>query len=222
MIEFFIRPLSTYAGDIDQVITIIGVLTGFWWALTQGMFFWLMWRYRAKEGVRGQYVTGKEKPLKRWINWPHYLIIFCDFIIIAAGVRVWYNVKQDLPEADMTIRVVSQQWAWSFVHPGPDGELDTEDDIKTVDDLNLVVGKTYHWKLESRDVLHSFSIPVFRLKQDAIPGREITGWFKPTKTGTYDIQCAEMCGIGHGIMNARIVIRSPEDHAAWVAANTTN
>jgi cytochrome c oxidase subunit 2 len=58
---------------------------------------------------------------------------------------------------------------------------------------------------------------VFRLKQDAIPGREIVGWFTPTKTGTYDIQCAEMCGIGHGLMPARVVIDSAEQHAAWVS-----
>jgi cytochrome c oxidase subunit 2 len=66
-------------------------------------------------------------------------------------------------------------------------------------------------------VLHSFSVPVFRLKQDAIPGRVITGWFEATKTGSYDIQCAEICGIGHGIMGARIVIETPEQHAAWMA-----
>ena len=68
-------------------------------------------------------------------------------------------------------------------------------------------------------MLHSFSVPVFRLKQDAIPGRVITGWFKPTMTGTYDIQCAEICGIGHGLMPARIVIETAEQHAAWMAEN---
>jgi len=68
-------------------------------------------------------------------------------------------------------------------------------------------------------VLHSFSIPVFRLKQDAVPGRVITGWFKPTRTGTYDIQCAEMCGAGHGLMPARVIIESADEHAKWMAAN---
>ena len=80
--------------------------------------------------------------------------------------------------------MVAQQWAWSFVHPGPDGQLDTADDIKTVDELHVKVDTLYHFKLESRDVLHSFSVPVFRLKQDVIPGRVITGWFQPTQTGT--------------------------------------
>jgi cytochrome c oxidase subunit 2 len=82
------------------------------------------------------------------------------------------------------------------------------------------VGKTYHFQLESRDVLHDFSVPVFRLKQDAIPGRVITGWFKATKTGDYDIQCAEICGIGHGLMAGRIHVESSGEHAAWMQANT--
>ena len=61
--------------------------------------------------------------------------------------------------------------------PGPDGELDTEDDIHTANELHIVANEVYHYQLESRDVLHNFSIPVFRLKQDAVPGRRITGWF---------------------------------------------
>ena len=94
------------------------------------------------------------------------------------------------------MRAIGQQWAWTFVHPGPDGELDTDDDISKINELHVEVDRLYHYKLESRDVLHDFSVPVFRLKQDAIPGRVITGWFTPTKTGEWDIQCAEMCGTG--------------------------
>ena len=68
--------------------------------------------------------------------------------------------------------------------------------------------------------MHSFSVPVFRLKQDAVPGRVITGHFKPILTGEWDIQCAEMCGVAHGIMGARIFIKSEEEHKVWLAANT--
>ena len=96
-------------------------------------------------------------------------------------------------------------------------EANSADDIAKVNELHIEEGKLYHYKLESRDVLHNFSVPIFRLKQDAIPGRVITGWFTPTLTGTWDVQCAEICGIGHGVMGARIVIESSERHAAWVA-----
>jgi cytochrome c oxidase subunit 2 len=144
----------------------------------------------------------------------------CDLVIIFFAIKVWYAVKQDLPPAQQTIRVVGQQWAWTFVDPGPDGKLDTPDDIATVNQLHVQVDTLYHFTLESKDVLHSFSVPVFRLKQDVIPGRVITGWFTPTKTGEYDIQCVEICGIGHGLMGARIHVETPQQHAAWVAQNS--
>jgi cytochrome c oxidase subunit 2 len=218
MIERLVPAASTYAADIDAVFTLIFVLVGFWFALTQGIFLWLVVRFRKRDGVRAQYVTGELKSEKRWISIPHLLVLVCDIFIIVAAVRVWYNVKQHLPEAQATVRVVAQQWAWSFDHPGPDGKLDTPDDIRTVDELHLEDGKLYHYKLVSKDVLHSFSVPAFRLKQDAIPGREITGWFEPNRVGSYDIQCAEICGIGHALMPARVFVETPEQHAAWVAS----
>ncbi len=213
-----IDQASTYAADIDNLILFVGVIVGFWFVAVQGMFFWLIWRFRAKPGVKSQYVTGDEKHLKKWITYPHLLVLVCDVFIVWGSVVVWYNVKQSLPEADSTIRIIGQQWAWTFQHPGADNELDTADDIFTVDDLHIEVDKTYHFLLESRDVLHSFSIPVFRLKQDALPGRSITGWFEATQTGDYDIQCAELCGIGHGVMAARVHIEDTNQHAAWISA----
>lgn len=217
MIEHYVVAASSYAKDIDGLFELIFWLVGFWFVLAEGVFFYLIFRFRAKKGVKGEYITGEKKSEMRWISWPHYLVLACDVVIVIMAVRVWMNVKQELPEADATVRVIGQQWAWSFVHPGPDGKLDTSDDIETVDELRLEVNKTYHYRLSARDVLHSFSVPVFRLKQDAIPGREIVGWFKPIKTGTFDIQCAEMCGIGHGLMPARVVIEDAAQHAAWVA-----
>jgi cytochrome c oxidase subunit II len=221
MIERYIAQASSYAADIDNLILLIGVIVGFWFVLVEVVFFGLIVAFRARPGVKAQYITGEEKHQKRWIGIPHELVLLCDIVVIIGAVRVWVEVKQDLPPAQETVRVIAQQWAWSFVHAGPDGKLDTADDIKTVDELHVKVGQTYHYKLEARDVLHSFSVPVFRLKQDAIPGRVITGWFKATKTGVHDIQCAEICGIGHGLMPARIVIETPEEYAAWMATQST-
>ena len=219
MIEAYVVAASTYARDIDNLILLIAVLTGFWFFLCEAVFFWFIWKYRRSAAPKAGYVTGEEKELSRWVHIPHYLVLVCDVFIIIGAVRVWYDVKQNLPPADTTIRVVAQQWAWTFVHPGPDNALDTPDDIRTVDDLHVQTGTVYHYHLEARDVIHSFSVPVFRLKQDAVPGRVITGWFEPTRTGSYDIQCAEICGYGHGIMGGRIHIESPTQHAAWMAEN---
>ena len=211
-----IPSASTFSGDIDGLVWLVTILVGVWFIATQIMFFWLLWRFRAGNSPKSQYITGKEKHLKQWINIPHTLVLVCDIIIIIAAIRVWVKVKQTLPPPDDTVRVVGQQWAWTFQHSGSDGVLDTADDVWTSDTLHVAEGKTYHFLLESKDVLHSFFVPVFRLKQDAIPGRTITGWFKATQTGQYDILCAEICGIGHGIMGGRIVIDSPEQHASWV------
>ena len=219
MIERFVLQASTYADSIDGQITLIAVLVGFWFLVAEGVLFWLIFRFREKPGQRAQYISGEEAHQKRWISIPHYLVLVCDVLIVVGAVRVWYEVKQTLPTPDRTIRVIGQQWAWTFVDPGPDGLLDTPDDITTVDELHVAVDQTYHFRLTAKDVLHSFSVPVFRLKQDAIPGREIMGWFKATETGEYDIQCAEICGIGHGIMGARIHIETQEQHAAWVKAH---
>lgn len=222
MIERFLVQASTYAGSIDGIIMLVFVLVGFWFLAAEGIFFWLIWKFRARPGEKSQYLTGKEKHVKRWVTIPHALVLVCDVFIIIGSVRVWYDVKQRLPEADTTIRVIGQQWAWTFQHPGPDNTLDTADDIFTVDNLHVEVEKTYHFRLESRDVVHSFSVPVFRLKQDAVPGRSITGWFRPTETGEHDVQCAEICGIGHGIMAARIHIEDADTHAQWIAENSTS
>jgi len=222
MIERFLVQASTYAGSIDGLIMLILVLVGFWFLAAEGVFFWLIWRFRARPGERSQYLTGNEKHVKRWVTIPHALVLVCDVFIIIGSVRVWYHIKQQLPEADSTIRIIGQQWAWTFQHPGPDNILDTADDIFTVDALHVEVEKTYHFRLESRDVLHSFSVPVFRLKQDAVPGRSITGWFRPSRTGEHDIQCAEICGIGHGVMAARIHIEDANTHAQWIAENSNS
>ena len=216
MIERYVEAVSTYASEIDDLILLITVLVGFWFVVCEVVFFWMIFRFRAKEGRRTEYVTGEEKELKRWISIPHMLVLICDVFIIIGAVQVWYDVKQRLPPADETVRVIAKEWTWTFVDPGPDGELYTADDITTIDELHIKANTLYHYKLEARDVVHSFSVPVFRLKQDAVPGRVITGWFEATKTGSFDIQCAEICGIGHGLMSARIFIETPEQHAAWM------
>lgn len=216
-----IEAVSTFADDIDNLILMIGAFVGFWFFLAEFILIGLVVKFRHKEGQTAQYISGEEKHQKKWITIPHLLVLVCDVFILAGAISVWMTVKQDLPKADLTVRIISQQWAWTFQHPGPDGKLDTEDDITTIDELHIKKDTVYHYKLESKDVLHSFSVPVFRLKQDAVPGRVITGWFNAKKTGEYDIQCAEMCGIGHGLMPARIIIESSDKHAAWVNSHGT-
>jgi cytochrome c oxidase subunit 2 len=216
MIESLVARGSSYAGDIDNLFTLITILVGFWFIVAEGALFYFVFKFKRKEGVKAQYITGEVKSQKKWINIPHILVILCDVVIIVGAIMVWFEVKQSLPTADEKIRVITRQWAFVFVHPGPDGQLDTDDDIATVDELHVKKDTTYHYLLEAKDVVHCFSVPVFRLKQDAIPGREITGWFKPIKEGEFDIQCAEICGIGHGLMAARLFVENAEQHQKWM------
>jgi cytochrome c oxidase subunit 2 len=220
MIESLVQQASSFAGNVDGIILLVFWIVLAWLIAAEGIFFWLIFKFRAVPNEKSQYITGKEKHLKRWITVPHAFILLFDIWIVAIAVQVWYNVKIQSPEPESTVRVIGQQWAWIFQHPGADNVLDTADDITMLDELHVQVDRTYQYQLESRDVLHDFSVPVFRLKQDAIPGRRILGWFRPTEVGEHDIQCAEICGIGHGVMGGRIFIETPEEHAAWVAANT--
>jgi cytochrome c oxidase subunit 2 len=220
MLERYLTAASTYAHSIDHLFILIAVIVGFWLIAAETIMFALIFKFRAKDGRPTQYITGEEKHLKRWISIPHFLVILCDIVIIIAAITVWYNIKQVMPPADVTVRVIGQQWAWSFQQPGPDGVLDTADDIRTVGEMHVVVNTTYHFELMSRDVVHSFAIPAFRLKQDALPGRTISGWFRPNRVGTYDIQCTQMCGIGHAMMAGRIIVETPQDHAAWLSRNS--
>ena len=216
MLERYLTAASTYAHNIDHLFLFIAVLVGFWFVLAEVVFFGMMFLFRRKDGVPTRYITGEEKHLKRWISIPHNLVMLCDLAIIIPALMLWYNVKEAIPPVDQTVRVVSQQWAWSFQQPGPDGVLDTADDIWTVGELHVTVNKTYRFELLSRDVVHSFAVPAFRLKQDAVPGRTISGWFRPNRVGTFDIQCTQICGIGHGLMAGRIIVETPQEHAAWL------
>jgi cytochrome c oxidase subunit 2 len=213
--------LSTFAGEVDFVVFVVTILVGFWFLVTEAVFFYFILRYRKKNSPKAAYITGEEPELHKWISRPHAIVLVFDVLIVIAGVRVWLHVKQTLPPEPVPhIRVVAQQWAWSFVHPGPDGQLDTADDIKTVDDLHIQSNQKYIWELESRDVLHSFSIPAMRMKQDAVPGRVIKGWFDANAAGIYEIQCAEICGIGHGLMPAKLHVEDATAHAAWLSSHT--
>lgn len=221
ILESLLPRASSYAQEIDVLFDIITVLVGFWFFLVLGYFFYLIFRYRHREGQKAEYISGETHKQKQAIEIPHFLILACDIAIIIPTFVVWYNVKIDMPPPDEEVRIVSQQWAWTFHHGGADGLLATvEDNIVTVNELHIKNNTQYTYHLESRDVMHSFSVPVFRLKQDAIPGRVISGHFKPILEGEWDIQCAEMCGVAHGIMGARIFIESEEEHNAWIAANS--
>ncbi|MDH4249330.1 MAG: hypothetical protein OEW39_16105, partial [Deltaproteobacteria bacterium] len=152
---------------------------------------------------------------------PVTLVAVCDFALDIYNTPVWEKIKVRMPKTEETVRIIAQQWAWEFIYPGPDGLLDTADDVRTWNMLHVKQNAPTRFELQARDVLHSLSIPAFRVKQDAIPGRTIQGWFEPTLVGAWDLQCAEICGLGHTNMGARVTVHAPDKFKDALAAAAT-
>ena len=152
---------------------------------------------------------------------------------------VWSDFKSDLPSESeaLVVEVMAEQFAWNVHYPGADGvfgrkapqfvtpqnllgldpdDPNGKDDFNSINNLNCPVGKSVLVKLTSKDVIHSFKVPVLRLTQDAIPGQEIPFWFNTTRTGSFDIACAQLCGLGHYRMRGQINIQTQTDFDAWL------
>lgn len=210
--------ISTFGPKIDAVIQTIYYIVGTWFVLTQIVLFAFIFRYRNKQGRKAAYEPGHGIKKLAWILIPLTLIVGFDLGIDVIQASVWHEVKIHLPKnPDQTIRISGKQFVWEFTHPGVDNKLDTPDDIKTQTDLYVPINKKILFELQAQDVLHSFWVPPLRLKQDAVPGRTIKGWFEATKTGKFEIACAELCGIGHGHMRGFLHILNETDYKKWVS-----
>jgi len=216
MLSWLPENISSFGGDIDHIYKLVYYVVGVWFLLAEGLFFYFILRFRRKEGQKAAYLPGKTFKSLLWVLLPCVLVLICDIVIDHASAKVWDQVKIELPEADLEIGIGGKQGVWTFMHPGADGVLGTVDDIRKLNQLRIPVDKTIVFHLTAKDVLHSFFIPKARLKQDAVPGRSIQGWFKITKTGKFQIVCAELCGIGHSVMGAKLFVHTSEDYAAWV------
>jgi cytochrome c oxidase subunit 2 len=152
-----------------------------------------------------------------WILVLGLIVVILDIGIDIRGEEVWNKVKLHVPAADVQVRVTGKQFNWEVLHPGPDGKFDTQDDRQIDGQLHVPVNKVVHITLTSKDVIHSFFLPHLRLKQDAMPGRDIVVWFEATKPGEYPWPCAELCGTGHTGMVGSLTVHTPETYKAWVA-----
>jgi len=209
---------SSYAADLDGLISTITWIVGVWFVLAQTVLFYFLIRYRRKPGQRAAYLPGRTLRAMSWVLVPCAIILGFDLVLDAASAPVWDEIKIELPPHDELVRIQGEQWMWRFTYPGPDGLLDTDDDFETLNDLHVPVDKVVLFELRAKDVLHSFWVPQLRLKQDAVPGRTIKGWFRTTKEGDWEVICAEICGILHTNMKGMMHSESPEKYRTWVAA----
>ena len=204
---------SSYAIDIDKVFYFIYYLTTFIFLLVTVLMIWFLIQYRYREGDtrRATYTHGNSALELTWTIIPAIVFIAIWFV----SKTTWADIKGQSPPPDVEVRVTAKQFGWSFVYPGPDKLFDTTDD-KPDKELNVPVNKVVRVHLRSDDVIHSFFVPSFRLKQDAVPGREIQVWFKATKPGRYELPCAELCGPGHSGMVGWVNVYSEADYQKWV------
>ncbi|HEX6838034.1 MAG TPA: cytochrome c oxidase subunit II [Polyangia bacterium] len=123
-------------------------------------------------------------------------------------------------EHPLEVEVWAQQWAWNIRYAGPDGKFGTPDDVVTLDELHVPVGRPVVVHLRSKDVVHSFWAPSFRIKQDAVPGIETRLWFAAKLLGHYELGCAQLCGVSHYKMRGLITVESAEAFDAWSRAQS--
>ncbi|NIO10861.1 MAG: cytochrome c oxidase subunit II [Deltaproteobacteria bacterium] len=219
MFSWLPENVSTFGQDIDAVFYLILYITAFWFVLTEGLLIFILIRYRRGEGRRASYFTGNTLRQAAWSLIPGLIVLILDLWIDFRGAAVWARIKGSVPTAQQQVRVVGKQFNWEMTYPGPDRQWGTPDDLMVENELHVPVGKVIRIILSSKDVIHSFYLPHLRLKQDALPGREVVAWFEATKVGEYEMPCAELCGFGHSGMNGRLYVYSADDYAKWLAEN---
>jgi len=231
-------PIASNWGFIDTTIIITFWVTGTVFVGVVLFTAYCMWKFRYQEGRRSEYEP--ENPKLEW--WLTALTTIGVVVMLAPGLFAW-NQFISVPEDASEFEVMGQQWQWNFRMPGKDGVLgksDTrnvtadnpfgldktdangKDDILIeADDLHLQLGKPVKVLLRSIDVLHDFYVPQFRGKMDMIPGMVTYFWFTPTRTGTFEILCAELCGEGHHDMRGTVIVDKENEYQAWLKEQQT-
>lgn len=214
--SFMPDNISSFGFEIDRLTVLITVLGVACLLIAEACLFYAVVRFRKGAAPRASFITGDRWAQARWVILPVLLVCVLDFFIDVRNAHAWHAIKEYLPKPGMRVRITGEQFAWTFTYAGRDGELGTRDDVKSVGELHVPVDTDVVFELQAKDVLHSLWVPALRLKQDAVPGRTIAGWFRATRTGRYDIGCAQLCGTGHSRMAATLVVEYPQDFDAWM------
>lgn len=207
--------VSSYGASIDRLFYLILWLVAFFFILTEGILIWAVFVYSRKSTTKATFSHGNHKLEMLWTAIPGVLLL----VIAFAQMGTWAEIKfpSQFPDVEPLAEVTASQFDWRFRYPGADGILGTADDIESAFEFVVPVDEPVRFNLRSRDVIHSFFVPQFRLKQDAMPGMSIPMWFQAEKVGVYDLICAELCGWGHYKMAGRVRVLSRPDYDAWMA-----
>ncbi len=231
---WWLTPLASNWRQMDDTLTITLVITGVAFVVVNLFVAWAIFRYRHRDGHRAAY----EPHNRRLEIWLIGITTVGIAAMLAPGLFVYAKLISP-PSDARVVEVVGQQWQWRFRLPGPDGRLGTSDpsyvtadnplglnpkdpanqDNRIVDapELHLLVGQPVKLLLRAKDVLHDFYVPPFRTRMNMVPGMVTQMWLTPTRTGRYDILCAQLCGVGHSDMRGVVVVDDKPAYDAWVA-----
>jgi cytochrome c oxidase subunit II len=226
-------PIASNWGSIDNALNITMWICGFAFVALNLFMAWAIIRFRHRAGNSAHYEPENAALEKRLTFWTGIGIAG----MLAPGLIAWHQYVT-VPKEAMVVEATGQQWQWGFRFPGADGVLGTastrditpenpfglnpkdpygRDDI-LVDstELRLPVGKPIKLVLRSKDVLHDFYVPQFRAKMDLVPGIVTYFWMTPSRKGTFEILCAELCGIGHHMMRGTVIVEDPKSFQSWL------
>jgi cytochrome c oxidase subunit II len=232
-------PVASNWGNIDSTIELTFWITGSVFVAVCSFMSYCIWRYRYRPDRKAEY-----KPEDKKLEFRLTALTALGVIaLLAPGLVVW-NKYVTVPENALKIEVVAYQWGWNYRLPGKDGILgktdiklindenpyglnpddpNSKDDILVMDaDLHLEIDQPVKVELRSYDVLHNFYVPQFRAKMDTLPGIITYYWFTPTKTGDFEILCAEYCGTGHYAMRGKVLVDEKQDYSNWLAKQITH
>ena len=209
---WFPQNVSSYGGDIDHLFDLIMWMVGFTFVVTELALAWFVFKYSKPRSDKGVYTHGSHKLEMVWTAIPAVALLFIAFKQMGTFAEIKFSKNFPSEGRYSIAKPIAEVWAsqfdWRFRYPGDDGELGTVDDLESSYEFVVPVNEPVVFHLRSRDVIHSFFVPEFRLKQDALPGHTIPVWFKAEKEGLYDLVCAELCGWGHYKMAGRIRVVS--------------
>jgi cytochrome c oxidase subunit 2 len=200
---------STVAGEVDALFFFLVAISMFFsLIIIVGLVFSAV-RYR--KGSKASRAGAKDDYLPVELLWSGVPFI------IAIGIFTWAAklfIDMRVPPKDaMEVYVVAKQWMWKVQHPQGNREIN---------ELHVPVGRPVKLIMTSQDVIHSFYVPAFRIKQDVLPGRYSTQWFEATEPGTYHLFCAEYCGTSHSGMVGKVVVLEQDRYEEWLAGKASD
>jgi cytochrome c oxidase subunit 2 len=198
---------SSMAGNVEALYVFLLVLSGMMCALIYTLILVFAARYRHRPGHEAEQIEGST-PLE--LTWS--VIPFGVFVAIFIWGAVIFFQERNPPRGATEIYVVAKQWMWKLEH---------EDGHREINSLHVPVGRDVKMIMTSQDVIHSFYVPAFRIKQDVLPGRYTTAWFRATRPGTYHLFCAEYCGTQHSGMIGEVVVMDPAQYEAWLSGGAS-